>query len=160
MQILKADRGFSYLLFSTFAYLLYICPRSKMSAFRICIIKPKSLVPMVLYHPNIHYFLVKKFSVHQVDTLVNISLQPWDSPTLSWALQGGQDDLLSSHAWEEDGRTGMRFVRAITGGDEADHDIAGNMMIIWAHGQQTSFYQEDQLKYHSKVFRGISVIGK
>ena len=70
MQILKADGGFSYLLFSTFAYLLDICPRSKTSAFRIRIIKPKSLVPMVLYHPNIHYFLVKKFSVHQVDTLV------------------------------------------------------------------------------------------
>ena len=54
----------------------------------------------------------------------------------------------------------MRFVRAISGGDEADHDIAGNMMIIWAHGQQSSFYQEDQLKFHSKKFSGISVVGK
>ena len=54
----------------------------------------------------------------------------------------------------------MRFVRAISGGDEADHDIAGNMMIIWAHGQQTSFYQEDQLKFHSKAFSGVSAVGK
>ena len=75
-------------------------------------------------------------------------------------MQGGEDDLLSSHAWEEDGKTMMRFVRARTGGDEADHDIAGNMMVIWAHGQQSSFYQEDQLKFHSKKFSGISAIGK
>jgi len=74
------------------------------------------------------------------------------------SVWGGQDDLLSSYAWEEDGRTGMRFVRAMAGGDEADHDIQGNMMIIWAHGQQTSFYQEDQLKFHSKPFSGISAV--
>ena len=54
----------------------------------------------------------------------------------------------------------MRFVRALAGGDEADHDIEGQMMIIWAHGQQSSFYQEDQLKFHSKPFSGISTIGK
>ena len=48
----------------------------------------------------------------------------------------------------------------MAGGDEADHDIQGNMMIIWAHGQQTSFYQEDQLKFHSKPFSGISAVGK
>ena len=47
------------------------------SAFTICIIKNKSLVPMVLYHPNTHYFLVKKVFVHQVDTLL---------PTLRWRL--------------------------------------------------------------------------
>ena len=74
-------------------------------------------------------------------------------------MQGGSDDLLSSHAWEEDGKTWMRFVRALAGGDEADHDIEGQMMIIWAHGQQSSFYQEDQLKFHSKPFSGVSAIG-
>ena len=76
------------------------------------------------------------------------------------SVWGGEDDILSSSAWEEDGKTVMRFVRAMAGGDVADHDIGGNMMIIWAHGQQSTFYQEDQLKFHSKPFSGISAIGK
>merc|ERR1712048_351067 len=52
----------------------------------------------------------------------------------------------------------MRFVRAVTGGGKADHDIAGKMTLIWAHGQNTGFYQADQLKYHGNMTRGISAI--
>ena len=74
---------------------------------------------------------------------------------------GGQDDLLSWGAWEEDGLTVMRFVRKISGG-QADHDLQGNLVVIWAHGQLDSFYKEDQVKYHgrSSQNRGISSIGK
>ena len=69
--------------------------------------------------------------------------------------QGGEDDLLSSHAWEEDGTTTMRFIRKLAGG-VADHDIIGRMTLIWAHGQIDNFYLPDQLKFHSRKNRGIS----
>jgi len=73
------------------------------------------------------------------------------------SVWGGQDDLLSSAAWEEDGQTVMRFVRKVSGG-QADHDLQGNLRIIWAHGQLSDFYLQDQLKYHGKQSRGISSI--
>ena len=69
--------------------------------------------------------------------------------------QGGEDDLLSSHAWEEDGTTTMRFIRKLAGG-VADHNIIGRMTLIWAHGQIDNFYLPDQLKFHSRKNRGIS----
>jgi len=71
------------------------------------------------------------------------------------SVWGGEDDLLSSHAWEEDGRTNMRFIRKLKGGT-ADHDIGDTMTLIWAHGQSDNFYLDDQLKYHGKTSRGIN----
>jgi len=69
---------------------------------------------------------------------------------------GGEDDLVSWGAWEEEGQTVMRFVRRMTGGGGGDHDLQGTMRIIWAHGQQDNFYREDQLKYHGRSNRGIN----
>ena len=73
--------------------------------------------------------------------------------------QGGEDDLVSAAAWEEDGETRMRFIRRVRGG-AGDHDMGGVMTLIWAHGQLDSFYKQDQLKYHGKSNRGINVIGQ
>jgi len=70
---------------------------------------------------------------------------------------GGEDDLVSSHAWEEDGQTTMRFVKKMSGG-VADHPLQGKLTLIWAYGQNTEFYKPDQLKYHSKPNRGFNVL--
>ena len=74
-------------------------------------------------------------------------------------VQGGEDSLLSAAAWEEDGQTSIRFIRKLSAGGDADHDMEGRMTLIWAHGQLTSFYKEDQLKYHGRSSRGINVLG-
>eukprot|EP00092_Neocalanus_flemingeri_P036033 GFUD01039233.1.p1 GENE.GFUD01039233.1~~GFUD01039233.1.p1 ORF type:complete len:472 (+),score=185.88 GFUD01039233.1:193-1608(+) len=70
---------------------------------------------------------------------------------------GGEDDLASSHAWEEDGQTTIRFVKKLAGG-VADHPLQGKLTLIWAFGQEDGFYKPDQLKYHGKSSRGISVL--
>ena len=72
---------------------------------------------------------------------------------------GGEDDLVSAHAWEQDGKTRMRFIKKVSGG-AGDHDMAGSMLVVWAHGQLTSFYLEDQLKYHSRKNRGVTSLGR
>ena len=72
---------------------------------------------------------------------------------------GGEDDLTSAHAWEEDGNTRMRFLKKVSGGP-GDHDIAGSLLVVWAHGQLDNFYLEDQLKYHSRNNRGITSLGQ
>ena len=38
----------------------------------------------------------------------------------------------------------MRFLRKLRGG-VADHDMEGEMTVVWAHGQLDTFYQEDQV---------------
>ena len=38
----------------------------------------------------------------------------------------------------------MRFLRKLRGG-VADHDMDGEMTVVWAHGQLDTFYQEDQV---------------
>jgi len=70
---------------------------------------------------------------------------------------GGEDDLVSSHAWEQDGQTTIRFVKKMSGG-VADHPLEGKLTLIWAYGQEDSFYKPDQLKYHGKANRGINVL--
>ena len=73
--------------------------------------------------------------------------------------QGGEDSLLSAAAWEEDGETSIRFIRKLAAGGDGDHAMEGSMTLIWAHGQLTSFYKEDQLKYHGRSSRGTNVLG-
>jgi len=70
---------------------------------------------------------------------------------------GGDDDLVSSHAWEVDGKTTIRFIKKISGG-VADHALQGKLTLMWAFGQESGFYQLDQLKYHGKANRGVSAI--
>ena len=72
---------------------------------------------------------------------------------------GGEDDLVSAHAWEEDGNTRMRFLKKISGGP-GDHDVAGSLLVVWAHGQLDTFYLEDQLKFHSRSNRGVTSLGE
>lgn len=61
---------------------------------------------------------------------------------------GGEDDLTSAAAWEQDGVTTMRFRKSTRGGD-GDQPFGGKLNIIWATGQKANnFYKEDQLKYH------------
>jgi hypothetical protein len=70
---------------------------------------------------------------------------------------GGDDDLESASAWEEDGVTTVRVVRGL--GGVADHTISGEMQVIWAIGQDKNFYRPDQLKYHGPGNqRGVTVI--
>ena len=38
----------------------------------------------------------------------------------------------------------VRFLRKLRGG-VADHDMEGEMTVVWAHGQLDTFYQEDQV---------------
>lgn len=70
---------------------------------------------------------------------------------------GGEEDLVGAHAWEEDGVTTLRMVRSTEGG-VADHPLKGSLFVIWGHGQESDFYKPDQLKYHGKTNRGITVI--
>jgi len=70
---------------------------------------------------------------------------------------GGEDDLVRSHAWEEDGQTTIRFVKKLSGG-LADHPLQGKLTLVWAFGQEDGFYKPDQLKYHGKISRGITVL--
>merc|ERR1719348_431680 len=75
---------------------------------------------------------------------------------------GGQDDLLSSHAWEEDGKTIMRFIKKVEDGT-ADHALKGKLTLIWAYGgwdegkADDDFYKEDQLKFHGHTRDRIGV---
>ena len=40
-----------------------------------------------------------------------------------------------------------------------DHDFAGSMMFIWAHGRSDdAFYANNELKYHGS-WRGVGSIG-
>ena len=45
-------------------------------------------------------------------------------------------------------------------GGVADHPLEGKLTLIWAYGQEDSFYKPDQLKYHGKANRGINVLGE
>lgn len=79
------------------------------------------------------------------------------STPLPDSYYGGEDDLASYHAWEEDGKTTLRVVRS-SGGGVADHALEGELHVIWAHGQQAPYYGPDQLKYHGKNSRGVTVV--
>jgi hypothetical protein len=70
---------------------------------------------------------------------------------------GGEDDITSSHVWEDNGKTTLRIIRKTEGG-MADHPLQGELHLIWAHGQDGGFYLEDQLKYHGKTARGVSAL--
>ena len=55
----------------------------------------------------------------------------------------------------------VRFLRKLRGG-VADHDMDGEMTVVWAHGQLDTFYQEDQVRGSSLEmltgFREISFL--
>lgn len=68
---------------------------------------------------------------------------------------GGDDDLVSSSAWEEDGKTTLRFIKKMFAGT-ADHDLEGKLTLIWAYGQEDGFYKSDLLKYHGRKSRGVA----
>jgi len=70
---------------------------------------------------------------------------------------GGEDDLVAAHAWEEEGRTTVRVVRRVQGG-VSDHPLKGQLHVIWAYGQTSEFYKEDQLKYHGRGNRGAAFL--
>ena len=82
-------------------------------------------------------------------------------------MEGGESDLLKSHAWESEGKTTtMRILRRVVGG-VADHPLQvlqqckfvdwtfwqGQLHLIYAYGQLSDFYQADQLKYHGRKTR-------
>lgn len=66
---------------------------------------------------------------------------------------GGEDDLVSGHAWDKNGMTIVRFIRSLDGG-VADHPLRGKLTVVWAYGGwadgkvDDDFYKEDQLKFH------------
>jgi len=66
---------------------------------------------------------------------------------------GGESNLVSSVAWQEDGVTTVRLLKQAKGGT-ADWPLKGKLHLIWAHGQDSEFYKPDQLKYHSRRNRG------
>ena len=82
---------------------------------------------------------------------------------------------MSASAWEEDGKTTIRFIKKITEG-VADHPleviypqlvssgniclVQGKLTLIWAYGQEDTFYKADHLKYHGRKNRGIASLGK
>ena len=66
---------------------------------------------------------------------------------------------MSSSAWEEDGKTTIRFIKKISEG-VADHPLEGKLTLIWAYGQEDTFYRADHLKYHGRKNRGIASLGK
>lgn len=70
---------------------------------------------------------------------------------------GGKDDLTSGSVWEDSTKTIMRFKKKISS-DTADHAFQGRMHFIHAVGQSEGFYGSDQLKYHGKGQRWITVI--
>lgn len=80
---------------------------------------------------------------------------------------GGKEDLTSATGWEENGKTFLIFRRRIRSTDVADHDLIGDMHVIWARGQESgeyvhspksglerenphkpNFYAADEIKYH------------
>jgi hypothetical protein len=81
---------------------------------------------------------------------------------------GGKEDLTSATGWEENDQTVLIFRRKLRATDEADHDIDGEMHVIWARGQEgkyvhnpksgievaganpsrAEFYAPDEIKYH------------
>lgn len=91
---------------------------------------------------------------------------------------GGKEDLTSATGWEEDGSTVLIFRRKLQAKDEADHEIAGEMHVIWARGQENGdyvhkphsglekespskpeFYAADEIKYHGHgAQRGVTRI--
>jgi hypothetical protein len=91
---------------------------------------------------------------------------------------GGQDDITSATGWEEGDQTVLIFRRKLRATDEADHDIKGEMHVIWARGQENgdyvhkpksglesenpsraAFYAPDEIKYHGHgAQRGITRI--
>lgn len=91
---------------------------------------------------------------------------------------GGKDDITSATGWEDNGETVLIFRRKLKSSDEADHDIAGEMHVIWARGQENGeyvhtphsgleketpsraeFYAPDEIKYHGHgAQRGITRI--
>jgi len=91
---------------------------------------------------------------------------------------GGKEDITSSIGWEKGNKTVLIFRRKIRATDPFDHDIDGEMHVIWARGQQTGdyvhkpksglerempsnpkFYALDEIKYHGHgAQRGITTI--
>ena len=47
-------------------------------------------------------------------------------------MQGGESDLLKSHAWESEGKTSMRILRRKVGG-VADHPLQVLQLAIFLH---------------------------
>lgn len=80
---------------------------------------------------------------------------------------GGKEDITSATGWEEEGKTILIFRRRIISTDSFDHDLVGDMHVIWARGQENGeyvhspksglerdnphrpdFYAPDEIKYH------------
>ena len=53
-------------------------------------------------------------------------------------MQGGESDLLKSHAWESEGKTSMRILRRKVGG-VADHPLQVLQLAIFLHLDDFSF---------------------
>ncbi|CAL8102783.1 unnamed protein product [Orchesella dallaii] len=56
---------------------------------------------------------------------------------------GGRDDLTAAAGWERDGVTTLIFRRRLVSSDGPDHPINGEMLVIWARGQQPGEYVKD-----------------
>jgi hypothetical protein len=67
---------------------------------------------------------------------------------------GGVSDLTGAVGWESDGATHIMFRKLASKSNvgsqgNGDHDFAGEMVFIWAHGRfDDPFYAKDELKYH------------
>jgi len=72
-------------------------------------------------------------------------------------FDNGGNDLVGSFAWEEDGKTTVRFIKKTQAGP-GDHPLSGELHLIWAHGQLDEFYKADQLKFHGTSNRGVTAI--
>jgi len=96
------------------------------------------------------------------------------------SFYGGKDDITSATGWEEGDKTVLIFRRRLRTNDPADHEIKGEMHVIWARGQENGdyvhkpksglelgtekpsrpdFYAADEIKYHGHgAQRGITRI--
>ena len=80
---------------------------------------------------------------------------------------GGSEDITSATGWEKDGMTTLIFRRKVRSADEPDHNLEGELHVIWARGQEPGeyyhrprsgleienpgvpeFYARDEIKYH------------
>jgi hypothetical protein len=69
---------------------------------------------------------------------------------------GGEDDIQGATGWETDSKTILVFRKKVKSSDFVDHDLSGNLQMIWSKGQErfesdpldATFYANDDLKYH------------
>lgn len=75
------------------------------------------------------------------------------------SFYGGADDLSGAEGWVSDGNTHVMFRKKARKNGAGDHDFAGRMTFIWAHGRSDdAFYAPNELKYHGGSGRGVGSI--